>query len=184
MNWVDLVIVAVLALVTFRGFANGLIREAVTLVAVVLGILLAGFLYDDLSRNLDFLISDEPTRNLLSFAAIFVGIVVAGQIAAILLKTAAALFLLGPLDHAGGAVFGFLKGILLVQMALIGFAVFPAIEFVSRGVDDSRLAEFFLDDMPIANIGLPGEFDTPLEDLAQWRDRLTALIEATPSLRP
>lgn len=184
MNWVDLVIVAVIAWFTLRAFANGLIREAVGFIAVILGILLAGFLYDDLSRNLDFLISDVPTRNLVSFAAIFLGVVMIGQIVGQLLKQTASLLMLGPIDHVGGAAFGFLKGILLVQVALIAFAVFPAIEFISRGVDDSRLAEFFLDTIPIAGIGLPAEFDTPLEDLETWRDRLTALLGAGSSRIP
>ncbi len=177
MSWIDLVIVGVLAWFTFRAYANGLIREGVTLIAVILGVLLAGYLYDDLSNNLDFLIDDEPTRNLLSFGAIFIGIVVAGQIAGNLLKTTASLLLLGPLDHLGGAVFGFLKGLILVQVALIAFAVFPAMEFVSRGVDDSRLAPFFLETIPLAGFGLPGEFDTPLEDLELWRERLSALLQ-------
>jgi membrane protein required for colicin V production len=178
LSWVDLVIVAVLALVTFRAFVNGLIREVVTLVAVIFGVLIAGFLYDDLSANLEFLINDDPTRDLISFIAIFAGIVVAGQIGGTLLKQTAGLLLLGPLDHVGGAVFGFIKGILLVQMALIAFAVFPAVEFISRGVDDSRLAPFFLETIPIAGVGLPSEFDTPLDDLEVWRERLAALLRS------
>lgn len=175
MSWVDLIIVAVIAWFTFRAYFNGLIREVVTLGAVIVGAILAGLFYDNLADNLDFLIDSQTTRRLISFAAIFVGIVVAGHLLAAILKQTAALLLLGPIDHIGGAVFGFLKGLILVQVALIAFAVFPAIETVSRGVDDSRLAPFFLETLPFAGFGLPSEFDLPLDQLDDWRRTLGAI---------
>jgi membrane protein required for colicin V production len=179
LSWVDLIIVAVIAWFTFRAYSNGLIREVVTLGAVIIGAILAGLFYDNLADNLDFLIESQTTRRLISFAAIFIGIVVAGHLLAAILKTTAALLLLGPIDHIGGAVFGFIKGLILVQVALIAFAVFPAIETVSRSVDDSRLAPFFLETLPFAGFGLPSEFDLPLDQLDEWRRTLGAIRGAS-----
>lgn len=175
MNWVDLLIAAVIAWTTLRGFSAGLIRQTVMLLAVVAGIFLGGMLYDDLAENLDFLIEDATTRNLVGFGAIVIGTMIAGSVLAAVLKTTASLLLLGPVDSIGGAVVGFLRGLLYVQLALIAFAVFPASEVASKAVDDSRLAPLFLERLPLAEIGLPSEFADPLEQLEAWRETLGAL---------
>lgn len=175
MNWVDLLIAAVIAWTTFRGFSVGLIRQTVMLLAVVAGIVLGGMLYDDLAENLDFLIEDETTRNLVGFGAIVIGTMIAGSVLAAVLKTTASLLLLGPVDSIGGAVVGFLRGLLYVQLALIAFAVFPASEVAAKAVDDSRLAPLFLDRVPLVEIGLPSEFANPLEQLEAWRETLGSL---------
>jgi len=175
MNWVDLLIAAVIAWTTFRGFSVGLIRQTVMLLAVVAGIFLGGMLYDDLAENLDFLIEDATTRNLVGFGAIVIGTMIAGSVLAAVLKTTASLLLLGPIDSIGGAVVGFVRGLLYVQLALIAFAVFPASEVAAKAVDDSRLAPLFLDRLPLAEIGLPSEFADPLEQLEAWREALGAL---------
>ncbi len=181
MNWVDLLIAAVIAWTAFRGFSVGLIRQVVMLLAVVLGVVLAGLLYDDLAENLDFLIEDATTRNLIAFIAIISGTVIAGSVLAAVLKTTASLLLLGPLDHIGGAVVGFIRGLIYVQLALIAFAVFPASESISRAVDDSTLAPLFLDRLPIVQIALPGEFNNPLDQLEAWRDALGTLMPQVPA---
>lgn len=71
MQWLDLLIVGAAAWMTFRAFANGLIREIVTLAALILGVVVAGAYYRDLSANIAFVIDDELTRNLVSFLALF-----------------------------------------------------------------------------------------------------------------
>ena len=139
MNWVDLLIAGAIAWTTFRGLRTGLIRQVVWLVAVVLGLLLAGTLYDDLSANLDFVIEDETTRNLVAFVAIIVGSVIAGMEIGEVLRTTATLLMLGPIDSLGGAAIGFIRGLIYVQLALVAFAVFPANEDLAKGIDDSTL---------------------------------------------
>ncbi len=107
MNWVDLVIVAMIAWATFRGFQTGMVRQLTTLIALIAGLALAATFYDDLSTKLDFLVEDERTRNFSAFMAILVGMMVAGQVAGSMLSGAAAVLFLGPLDHVVGAVIGF-----------------------------------------------------------------------------
>ena len=127
MNWVDLLIAGAIAWTTFRGLKTGLIRQAVWLVAVLLGLYLAGALYDDLSANLEFLIDDETTRNLVSFVAIIVGSVIAGMVIGEVLRTTATMLMLGPVDSHGGGAVGFMRGLVYVQLALFAFAVFTAL---------------------------------------------------------
>ena len=184
MNWVDLLIVAFIAWMTFRGFQSGLIRQVVRVVAIIAGIVLAGLLYDDLSANLDFLIDDVTTRNLVSFVAIVAGMVIAGTVLAQLLKTTAGILMLGPIDSIGGGVLGFIRGVLYVQVALFVLAVFPANESLSKGVADSSVAAYFLDTVPVISIALPSEFDHPGDQLQEWRERLSALLPNMPDGMP
>ena len=162
MNWLDLLIVGILAWTTFRAFSAGLIREVVSLLGLVAGIALAGAFYDDLSTNLEFVIADPTTRSLAAFAAIFIGTSIAGYVIGAVLRTAAALLFLGPLDHIGGALFGLAKGLLLVQVALVVVSVFPAQPALTKAVAGSTLAPLLLRYTPAVSIGLPEEFQDPL----------------------
>lgn len=173
MQWIDLLIVGVVAWFTFRAFANGLIWELSSLLSVIFAVVLAGLFYRDLADSIDFLIDNETWRSLVSFIAIFAGIVILGQLIARAAQRVAAMLLLGPLDHLGGAAFGFLKGLLVIQVALILLAVFPPSDRVGAAVDDSALAPLFLDVIPVAEVALPDEFDNALAQLQDWRQRIS-----------
>jgi membrane protein required for colicin V production len=79
-----------------------------------------------------------------------------------MLSRTASLLMLGWADKAGGAVFGFIKGLLIVQVLLIIFAAYP-----SLGLDDaianSELAPYFLDDVDFLLRLLPDNFDERIE---------------------
>jgi len=176
MHWLDLLIVAVIAWVTFTAFSRGLIREVVTLGALVVGAIVAGAFYDDLSTNLEFLIDDTTTRNLASFGALLGGILILGQLLAGVLRKTARLLMLGPFDHLGGAAFGFVKGVVLVEVALIAASIFPASETVATAIDESTLAPVFLERAPVAELALPPEFDNALDRLREWQGTLPASV--------
>jgi len=175
-HWIDLLIVGVIAWMTFTAFSNGLIREVVKLVALVLGAVLAGMFYDDLSQNLSFLLDDGTTRNLVSFGALLGGTLILGQIVAGMLRGTARMLMLGPFDHLGGAAFGLVKGAILVELALIAVSVFPAASQVALAVDDSALAPLFLERMPVMELALPDEFDDALDRLREWQASLPASV--------
>lgn len=168
MHWIDLVIVGVVAWVTFAAFSRGLIREVVTVVALLLGVVLAGAFYGELADDIDFLIDDLGTRRLVAFIAIFGGVFIAGQIGAMLLRRTAYLLMLGPLDHFGGAAFGFIKGLLLVEVVLFALATFQVNDAIDTALEDSALAPIFLDGIPVLLRLLPDEFERGVEDVASF----------------
>ena len=170
MHWVDLVIVGVIAWMTFRAFVNGLIREVVTLLALILSVVTAGAFYRELSADIAFLIDDERTRNLVSFLVLLASVVVLGQLLALLLRRVAALLMLGPFDHLGGAAFGFVQAVLLMQVLLLAIAVFPSVTGLAAAIDESTLAPVFLDEMPGAALALPEEFQNALAELRRFRE--------------
>ncbi|MGE0228374.1 MAG: CvpA family protein [Dehalococcoidia bacterium] len=163
MHWIDLVILGVIAWTTFAAFRAGLIREVVPLVSVIVGAIVASRLYDDLAENIDFIIDDESTRKFIAFVSIFVGIVVIGHVIAIALRTMATLLMLGPLDHLGGAVFGFLKGLLFTQILVFAATSFPIADSVERAMEDSAFATFFVERIPLMESFMPSEVKRALD---------------------
>lgn len=163
MNWLDIVIVAVVLWFTWAAFRAGLIREVVTLVAVVVGIVVAGLLYDDLEADILVFIENEDAARAIAFLLLFGAVYLAGQLTAYLLKRAASLLLLGWLDRLGGAVFGLLKGLVIVEVLLVLFVTYPQL-----GLDDaihgSVLAPEFLDRVPVVVRILPGEFEEAVDE--------------------
>ena len=62
MNWLDAVILIALIGFTVAAFRAGLIREVVTLIAVVVGVLVAGHYYDDLADDVLLFIKNDLRR--------------------------------------------------------------------------------------------------------------------------
>ncbi|TMB69427.1 MAG: CvpA family protein [Chloroflexi bacterium] len=162
MNWLDFAIIFVIIGFVAAAYAAGLIREAVTLVAAILGIVIAGLLYDDLAADILVFMDDEDAAQAVSFLILVGAVYLFGQIVALLLTRTASLLMLGWADRAGGAVFGFLKGLIVVQALLIVFAAYP-----SLGLDDavagSELAPYFVDDADVLLHVLPDNFDARIE---------------------
>ena len=166
MHWLDLIIVAVISWLTYRAFTIGLIREVVTTLAVVLGAVLAGHFYSELSADIAFAIEDETWRDFVAFASIFIGVIVIGQVGASLLRRAASVLLLGWVDRVGGAAFGFAQGFLLVEVALFASITFPVSSAVDAAIEASLLAPVFIDTIPVLLEFLPDEFTSAVEGLS------------------
>ncbi|HEU5319939.1 MAG TPA: CvpA family protein, partial [Methylomirabilota bacterium] len=139
MNWLDIVIAAILIGFTLSAFSAGLIREVVTLVSAVLGVVVAGLFYDDLARDVLVFVDDADAARFFAFLALLGSVYLAGQLCTIMLKRAASLLLLGWADRLGGAAFGLLKGMILVEVLLILFVTYPQIG-LDDDIDGSALA--------------------------------------------
>jgi membrane protein required for colicin V production len=162
-NWLDVVIILALVGFTAAAFSAGLIREVVTLSAVIFGIVIAGALYDDLARDVLVFIDNQNAAEAVSFLALFGSVYLLGQITAYMLKTGASLLMLGPWDHLGGAVFGFIKGLFIIQVLLIVFAGYPSLS-LDGAVAGSALAEYFVDDFSFLLNLLPGQFEDRIDE--------------------
>ena len=162
MNWLDFIIILVVIGFVAAAYSAGLIREVVTLVAVLLGIVIAGALYNKLAKDVLVFLSDEDAARAISFLILFGAVYLFGQIMAYVLKTGAALVMLGWADHIGGGVFGLFQGLLVVQVLLILFAAYPSLK-LDGAIADSQLGRYFVDDVPIALHVLPGDFDVRID---------------------
>ncbi len=162
MNWLDIVIVLVIVFFASTAFRAGLIREVVTLVSVAVGVVIAGLFYDDLARDVLTFINDEKTALIVSFLVLLGAVYLAGQLVAGMLKQAASLLFLGWADHAGGALFGLLKGLIVVEVLLILLVTYPQLG-LKGDMDGSALASVFLDVAPLLLLVLPDEFERAVD---------------------
>jgi membrane protein required for colicin V production len=157
LSWVDGAIIATIVWFTYAAFNAGLIREVITIVGAIFAVALAGLFYTDLAKDIDVGINNFETSKIVAFAVIFGAVVLASQLIAMFLKQAASILLLGIFDSLGGAVFGFVKGLIFVEIGLIFAITFPSLGLV-RPVNNSALASFFLNVLPVLKAILPGEF--------------------------
>lgn len=163
MNWVDALIIVTLLWFTYAAFHAGLIREVITIIGAIAAVALAGLFYEDLAVDVKVGVDDEETARLIAFAVIFGAVVLASQLTALFLKQAASLLLLGLADSIGGALIGFIKGVIFIEIALILGITFTAIG-VQEAIDDSSFATYFLDALPFLKAILPGEFKTAIDN--------------------
>ena len=165
MHWLDLAIVGFITWTTFRAFRKGLIREVVHIVALVGGVIVAGQYYGQLSSNLNFLLEDKTTLNVICLALLLGGVLILGQIVAGALRNTVKMLMLGPIDTFGGALFGLCKGIVLVEVLLILVSVFPVSSQLILAIKDSMVASFLLEQFAIVEQILPTEFEKAFEKL-------------------
>ena len=156
MHWVDIIILVALIFPIFTGLKQGLIKAALSLAGLIVGVILAGNFYQQLAGVLGF-ISNENIANVVAYILILVVVMIIATVAATLLKFTAKAVLLGWVDHLGGAVFGLLMGAIFMGALLAALGKFlPA---STEWISDSFLANILLDKFHLVLALLPGEFD-------------------------
>ncbi len=160
MNWLDGAIIALIIWLTWSAFQVGFIRETVTIVAAILGVILAGLFYQDLAEGMFAFIDNDTVASIVGFTVIFGALVLAGQLLALILKPTVNLMQLGIFDQLAGAAFGFVKAIVFIQIFLILFITYP-----KWGLDDTINDSVFgafavqvVDRAPVIVEMLPEEF--------------------------
>ena len=154
MNGLDIVLIVALVVPTFIGLRQGIIKAALSLAGIIIGVILAGRFYQPLAQQLAF-IPDENIAKIVAFAIILVGVMVITAVLARLLKFAASMVMMGWVNHLGGAVFGFLRGAIFMGALLATW-----VKFFGTGIaTESFLATVLLDKFPLVLALLPEEFD-------------------------
>lgn len=122
MNYIDIVILVLLAIFGFGGWRKGLITEAATLLGLGFG-LYGAFHFSDFTSNklLEFVEINPKYLNVISFVVTFIVLAILvnllGRLVAKLVKT----INLGFIDRIGGLVFGLAKGMLICSLLVMLF---------------------------------------------------------------
>jgi membrane protein required for colicin V production len=156
MNWLDIVLIILIGVATFIGLRKGIIKMALTLGGLVLGIFLAGRYYLPFSERLT-LISSPTWAKVAAFAIIFIGVMVLAAILAHFLEKVASAIMLGWANRLVGGILGFLVGAMFCGAVL---AIWVKYLGVSGAVADSKIAPILLDHFPKVLALLPDEFDS------------------------
>jgi len=163
MNWLDFTIIILIAGFVLSRYSAGLVRGVVTLAATIAGVIVAGALYERFSHTVEIFISNPEAADAVAFLVLFGCVYLLGQIVTIMLRTSLTLLMIGWWDKPGGAIFGFLKGVIVVQVLLIAFAAYPSLGF-EQAVADSSLAWNFVDDWSFLLAVLPAEIEDRIDD--------------------
>lgn len=156
MNWLDTVIIIVLAISAFFGLKAGIIKAVLSLAGMILGVVLAGRYYGALAGVLPFFSEPSEVANIVAFAIILIVLMVVAAVFARFLKWAASVMMLGWVNRLGGAAFGLFMGALFCG-ALLAIWV----KWLGAGdtISESLVSIFLLDKFPLVLAFLPDEFD-------------------------
>lgn len=126
----DLIIISTLAFFTLRGLSNGLIGEIAGICSLVFGFWAASAWNGTLAPYLTF-IHDPNWRSIAACVIILVSVMLAiGLLARVMQKIASWSFV-GWLNRLGGAILGFVKGVILWALLIIILnAMMPGAQFI------------------------------------------------------
>ena len=141
MNGLDWGIVAILVFSVLLAAAQGFLHEVISLTGVVVGYLIAAWEYWRVARWVGSYVKSEPVAEIVAFLAIFFAVVIAagmiGRITHWLARAAG----LGWADRFLGAVFGLVRGGVIVAVLVLALAAFAP---GSKILGQSALAGYFL----------------------------------------
>lgn len=155
MNWLDIVILVIVAGGAFSGLRRGLIKSVLSLAGIIIGVVLAGQLYTQVAGMLTF-ISQEKIADAVAFIIILGVVMIIASVIASMLKWVVSLVMLGWVNRLGGAVFGGLLAAISIGAVLtiwIRFLGTPSF------ITESGLAGIILSRFPAVLALLPHQFD-------------------------
>ncbi|HWF10270.1 MAG TPA: CvpA family protein [Bryobacteraceae bacterium] len=160
MNWLDLLLLAILVFSVIMAARKGFSREVIGLAAAFLAFVLAMWFYGTAGSFLVPYVSSMRIANLLGFllvvCAVLLGGSILGWIVHRFLRTAGLSFF----DRLLGAAFGLVRGLLIAMAILTAFMAFgPQVESntVSASMLNSRIAPYVLDASRIIVAAAPME---------------------------
>jgi membrane protein required for colicin V production len=119
MTIVDIVVLAIVGISIALGVLRGLVREVLALVAWVAAFLLSNFLAPEAAKLLPQGMGSEEIRLLVSYVIVFIIVLVALSVLAILASKLVKIVGLGPSDRVVGGVFGLVRGVLVVMILVL-----------------------------------------------------------------
>jgi membrane protein required for colicin V production len=143
LNWIDVLLVIVIAVSLLTGFAAGFARAGVGFIAMIVG-LFGGFWFYGIVGGyvLDY-VSSRSIANLIGFFVIFFGVLILGAIVGMILARFFKWIGLSWLDRLLGGACGLVRGFIIaagMATVLLAFAPTPP----PRSVVDSRVLPYVI----------------------------------------
>jgi len=142
MNWLDIIIVVGLIINVVISLKRGLVRELFSVMGIILGVVISSRFYQELNW-FSGLIKNPGIVKVLSFILIFLGVAIIVNLIGLVLNKIFKWSALGMLDHLGGFIFGFIKGIMITGIVLFLLAKFPPMsEIINKSPVASAILRF------------------------------------------
>ncbi len=122
MNFLDIILAIPIVLLAVGGSKQGLIKEVVSLTALILGIYFAIYFSDLVAKYLlEYFDVNHRYVFIVAFILTFIGIVLVVLLIGRMLDKIASLVALGFVNKFLGLIFGFLKGIVIMSLLILLF---------------------------------------------------------------
>lgn len=145
MNWLDIVIIVVVALLGIAGLRQGMIRTVFGIAGLIGGIFLAGRYYDELASLL--FPSGATWANIAAYAIIAIATLIVAGVIGWLLAKLVSFVAFGWLDRLVGCILGVvIGGLLCAAILAIVVKYYPGMDAT---VDQSVIARFLVGGFPL-----------------------------------
>jgi len=141
MNWLDILLAAILLISMLGGLRKGFSREIIGLAAALIGLLLASQFYRMAGQPLKPYIAQESLSSVAGFLIIFFGVLIAGSILSSVVRKILRTAGLSTIDRLLGAAYGLLRGSLVAMAIIVGLSTFTS----SQAVVQSRMAPYLIE---------------------------------------
>ncbi len=129
-TFLDFVFLGIVLLSTGFALTKGLVREVVSLVALLSGLVLAVLYYPVTAAWFKDWVRTETLADLIGFMILFLGCLLVGAIISFLINRFVKAASLEWVDRLLGAVFGFLRGWAVASIIVVALVAFPVKENV------------------------------------------------------
>ncbi len=148
LNWLDIVLIAVLLVSTVMSARKGFSREIIGLAAALFAFILGMWFYGLVGSFVAPYVSSTRVANLLGFLLVVFGVLICGGLLGWIVNRFLRTVGLSFFDYLLGAVFGLVRGLLVAIALLTAFTAFgPSVDsgMVSSSMLHSRIAPTLLD---------------------------------------
>lgn len=125
MNWVDLAIIAIIAVSALVGLARGLVREVLSLGIWILALIVAWLFHQDVADLLTAHLSHPEVRSVVAFVGLVLLTLLLGAILGAILTAFIDKVGLTGADRLLGLLFGGARGVVLVAMSVFLVSLTP-----------------------------------------------------------
>jgi membrane protein required for colicin V production len=145
MNWLDIVLLAIVGASMLTSLRKGLSREIIGLISVVLAILLGIWFYGTAGALFEPHLSSVAAAHFAGFVVVFGGVLLLGAVVGAIVGKFIKATGLSLFDHVLGAVFGLARGVLIGIALIMGIMAFSTTGRPPASVVESRTAPYVVD---------------------------------------
>ena len=164
-NWLDLVVIIILALYVFLGLRDGFLKQAVSLFGFVISFIAALYLsrplgaivanlirsgenqVAEVAAGVEHLVGLESVLSVFVFFVLFIALQFVMKIVANKLKLVNYIPLVGQFNRLGGVLLGGLKGLIFVFILITIFSSLPP-EYLGEALNESAFVNTFYSVFP------------------------------------
>ena len=161
MQWIDWVIVIIMAAAMIGGMSQGFFRSACGLAGLLIGLAVASWNYGRVAKIFLPLGKLHAVADAIGFLLVALLVMAIFGILGAILAKAFRLIGLGCLDSLAGAIFGFFQGVILVTLGILALAAFfPDTQWL----ENARLPKLFFGACHLSTHVSPGELAHRVRD--------------------